>query len=272
MAGTGVPDEYTIASLLSMLLNIKCDINSYDVTNFGTGSFIIEQDMQLLLDEIRKGNLPNIAVFYNGANDTYAGVYSPGKPGWFAGSEEIERKLLAKEIFYPSYKKLHLYQLLGKLKSCIITKDNITCNSKHHIDNYNNKSHLFIKRYLNNLLLLNNIANNYSIKVIFIWQPVLLYGNKFLNEFEKAMVDNHALLDIGSYNYENGKYQKRAIESTYKLVEHLSQNNFYNFSHIFDNYCNESIYIDWVHLGPKGNNIVASKIADIIKNDVIFLK
>ena len=109
MYGVGVPDRYTIASLLSAVLNGHNDGNHYEVTNFGSGSYILEQDQALLLDQLKLGKVPDIAIFYNGGNDSYAGVFSPGRPGWYMGSQSIETKLLGDHphdsaaVTYPEY-------------------------------------------------------------------------------------------------------------------------------------------------------------------------
>ncbi len=274
MAGTGVPDEFTIPSLLSKYLNKKGDI-SYNVTNFGTGSFILEQDMQLFFDEIRKGHLPDTAVFYHGANDAYAGVYSPGKPTWYLGSEGLQDKFyyMKSSIWY---KELHTYRLLELIKKRLFRLLNLSTadttptnakNSEFYLDDYQQKAGHFLEHYQETLRLINNVCNSYGIDTIFIWQPILMYGNKRLNEFEESMVNNPALLSIGTFRTKDGIYQKKALETTYHLVEKasfLEFPNFYNFSHVFDRSGDEPLYIDWVHLGPKGNSIVAQQINKII--------
>ena len=271
--GTGVPDKFTIPSQLSKHLNEKGDI-FYNVTNFGTGGFILEQDMQLLFDEIRKGNLPDIAVFYHGVNDAYAGVYSPGKPGWYLGSEELKNKLYYSKsniINNTWYEQLHAYELLRHFKVKLLRMLYLTGqkDSEFYLDDYQQRAGHFVGHYRETIKIIKAVCDSYGIKVLFIWQPVLFYGNKPLNEFEKSMIDNPALLAIGTFRSKDGLYQKKAIETTYRLLEKTSLSlypNFYNFSHIFDRSGNEPIYIDWMHLGPKGNDIVAREIANIIKH------
>jgi hypothetical protein len=101
---------------------------------------------------------------------------------------------------------------------------------------------------------------------LFIWQPILLYGDKVLDKFENAMVEHPALLSTGDFREKDGVYQQKALTKTYQLIENSSfkEFNFYNLSRVFDN-VDEPIYIDWMHLGPRGNEIVANKISNIIR-------
>ena len=280
MLGTGMPDEFTIPSILSKYLNVRGE-TFYEVTNFGTGAFILEQDMQLLFDEIRKGNIPDMAVFYHGANDSYAGVYSPGKPGWYLGSEQLKNKLYNREDTLSLrnkidwFKELHTYRLLSLFKSRILllAPSNATASgragtseSEYYLDDYGPRAIEFIGYYKETLKLLNLVCENYGITVFHIWQPILVYGEKHLNEFEQSMIVNPALVSIFTFREKDGVYLAKAMKTTYHLIEVTSFEEFkyfHNLSHVFDN-VDEPIYIDWVHLGPKGNEIVANKILDII--------
>lgn len=284
LLGTGVPDDFTIPSILSKYLN-GSGSTFYEVTNFGTGSFILEQDMQLLFDEIRKGNIPDIAVFYHGANDSYAGVYSPGKPGWYLGSEELKTKLYSRKDALSArnethwFQELHTYRLLSLLKSRILlptlsntnTASTIsTSGDEYHVKDYGPKAKQFIAYYKETLKLISSVCENYGITVFFIWQPVLVYGEKLVDDFERSMIANPALLSIGTFREKDGEYQGEAMKTTYHLVEATSFEDieqFHNLSHVFDR-ADEPLYIDWVHLGPRGNEIVARTILDIIHGTV----
>jgi len=73
--GTGTPDRYTIASYLQKLLG-----EEFDVYNFGETAFVSVQELNLLLENLSNGFIPDIVIFYDGVNDVFASLYSPGIP------------------------------------------------------------------------------------------------------------------------------------------------------------------------------------------------
>jgi len=269
MYGTGVPDQFTIPSILSKMLNENGNV-FYKITNFGTGSYIINQDMQLLFDVVRKNNIPKIVIFYNGINDTFSGVFSPGKPGWYLGSEQIEKKLVSVQKNEKWKYMLNTMKLAAKVKNKLFTKelDNLFLND------YEKKAKAFIDYYKKSILLIRNVCEYQNIVPIFIWQPHLLFGNKPNSEFEKALIKNPTLLSIGSFNQKEGIYLSKAMKTTYTILENEGVNihGFYNFSRIFDD-IKETLFLDYMHLGREGNTIVSKQIVKIINEyNVIFMK
>ena len=111
------------------------------------------------------------------------------------------------------------------------------------------------------------LCSQHEIEVFFIWQPNIHYGEKIFDDFERAMITHPALLSIGTFKEQDGIYQTKALRTTYEAIEKWGGkefNHFYNLSHIFYE-IDSPIYIDSMHLGPQGNEIVAKKIFEIIK-------
>jgi lysophospholipase L1-like esterase len=71
MWGLGARDNYTIPSLLSGAL-ARRGISGVEVTNFGQIGYVSTQEALLLFEQLRKGNVPDLAIFYDGINDTFA--------------------------------------------------------------------------------------------------------------------------------------------------------------------------------------------------------
>ena len=257
--GLGNPDEFTIPSLLSKELNTAGE-TSYEVTNFGTEAFILEQDMELFFDEIRQGNLPEIAIFYHGFNDVYAAAFSPGKPGWYMASQLLEMKFY--QEFPIGLKGLHTYQLIARLKA-----KNAFNNEKHFLQDYSTRASQFLRGYKTNLRLINLLGKELGIKVYFFWHPILLYGNKKLDKFEKALINHPALLSSVFLDEKEGIHLLKAFETTYRLIEEETSfedfENFHNLSRLFDD-IDGPLFTDLVHMGPKANEIVSKKIMSSI--------
>lgn len=88
MWGDGERDDYTIPSWLQRLF----DSGNYcaEVVNMGQDAYVSTQEMLLLRAQIRRGNVPDIAVFYDGYNDVIAAAWE-GSPG-ITFNEESRRK------------------------------------------------------------------------------------------------------------------------------------------------------------------------------------
>ncbi len=65
--GEGVRDDYTIPSWLQRFL----DQTAYrtQITNFGQEGYVSTQEMIVLFEQLQKGNIPDIVIFYDGFND-----------------------------------------------------------------------------------------------------------------------------------------------------------------------------------------------------------
>jgi hypothetical protein len=97
--GSGVPDWATIPSFLSKELNAtgsRCVV----ITNFGTEAYNTNQELLLLVEQLKAGRRPDAVIFYDGVNDSYTGVYQPGIASahmqYPAISARVESKLAGK--------------------------------------------------------------------------------------------------------------------------------------------------------------------------------
>jgi len=78
MWGTGAPDEGTIPSLVAKTLaDGRAPVR---VVNFGELGYVSTQGLIRLLLELRRGNVPDLVVTYDGVNDTYA-AFQTRQPG-----------------------------------------------------------------------------------------------------------------------------------------------------------------------------------------------
>jgi lysophospholipase L1-like esterase len=77
--GIGTPDSATIPSYLSRELNAHSS-DCVEVTNLGAEGYVTNQELILLLQQLKAGHRPDIAVFYDGVNESLVGGFSPGVP------------------------------------------------------------------------------------------------------------------------------------------------------------------------------------------------
>lgn len=88
MWGDSVRDEHTIPSLLARKLH-EADY-AVEVTNFAQLGYVSTQEWIALALELRRGNVPDLVVFFDGANDVGAAAanYQPG-----VSINEVNRQL-----------------------------------------------------------------------------------------------------------------------------------------------------------------------------------
>lgn len=242
--GTGVPDQYTIPSLVQTLLG-----PGYDVYNFGETAFVSAQELNLLLEQLSNGFIPDLVIFYDGANDTYAGLYAPGRPRHpqFRGedyqSKEELSYLINKIIEKTNYIALtERYKIWRKKDLQSVWDQNIAPNlEKNALETIKHYSH-FIKQ-------VNALGKAYGFEVHYFWQPTLILGNKPLAASEQEILATTSPALVSSY------------QQMYKMAktELQKEKNFHYIAEIF-NETTEPLYFDCHHMGPKGNQLVAEAI------------
>jgi hypothetical protein len=246
--GTGSPDKYTIASQLQALLG-----EHYDVYNFGESAFVAAQEFNLLLEQLSKGFIPDIVIFYDGPIDIYTGLYSPGRPR--------HPQFSAEDYTSKSKTSYLLLKLLEKTNYIAITErvkkwrkqDPISQWETSVLPNIEANAQMTLDQYAHFMKQVKAIGKAYGFEVYHVWQPILLTENKPLTPAEKKVIDETSPALIKSY------------QVAQQLVKaKLGQNdNFYYIADVFNNFP-EPLYFDFCHTGPKGNEIVAQKIYDEI--------
>jgi lysophospholipase L1-like esterase len=155
MWGSGARDEYTIPSDLSRILSQQGF--NVEFTNNGETGWVSTQSLIWLILQLRQGNVPDVVMFYDGANDTHSSFQNrePGMPG-----NEINRK--------------KQFQAERSMFNGKVPKIDDT-----------SLANLAIDRYLGNLEILDALAKTYGFSVLAVWQPIS-YVDKELTDYEKG--------------------------------------------------------------------------------------
>lgn len=246
MWGTGARDEGTIPSLLSNEL-CKNDIQA-EVTNFGEDGYVNTQEMIKLQLELRNGNIPDIAIFYDGVNDVYSSfqtfIVGHDEAGLPQNNENRIKDFNSRDRFnlvsvFPNfYRILHSKKTMGIFGSENQLDRNINPQLINETANI----------YLNNIRMIKSFEKEYDFKSFFYWQPTI-YTKSIRTEAEKNISDNsNQLADMFIQT------SKEAVKS--KDVRDLTQ--------IFNN-INSTIYFDWCHISEKGNGIIAKDMAEDVQ-------
>jgi lysophospholipase L1-like esterase len=250
--------SYKIEKYISDLkLNKKTE-----VYNFSENGYSSSQEL-ILWREIINYN-PDLVIQYTGYNDAYTGFLKLD-PGW--NHPFIKENILIKDNFkiIKELAQIEVKKIIDKSK--LIASINFISNFvQEKIDqehSYNTKSYTDIddisQLFIENISLSSQIAAANDIELIVVIQPTLFDTQKELKIEEENIVKNFENDFPNSINYFN---------NVYKLMkEKLKKNEikFYDGSDLL-NKTNENIYIDLVHNNDLGQDVIASKIFEIIKN------
>ena len=248
--GAIVPDQYTIPSYLQARLG-----GDFRVYNYGEKGWVSTQALNYLLQQLALGNVPDYVVFYDGANDGYVGAYSPAiprDPHYLRVRDMNDRrhagwtKLLVDAFDRTNY-KLVLDYVARKTGSDphkrreAGVEGKVETNARAVADLYD--AHIRQVRAL---------AAEYRFKVLFFWQPNLCASNRRDIPYEREFINRMSPLWVRSqqlvYQHAKAAFSGRERDAVFFLGD------------IFED-VKEPIYIDWAHLGPRGNEIIANEIA-----------
>ena len=253
MWGTGVRDGYTIPSLTGNEL-IRQGINP-SITNFGESGYVSTQEVISLMTELKKGNIPDLVVFYDGVNDIFSS-YQSGEAGIpqneknrqmeFNTLREKKKSLL---VFLNSLKTLSTVQFLTKQFGA----DNTVIREKEEAEGELPATQT-AHHYNENIRQVNALAKEYGFYALFYWQPTI-FGKPYRSSYEEQ---------------EKGKAQpiQGFVEEVNELLfaDDLAYENirFYNLSDLFMTN-RDPVFIDWCHVSEKGNLIIAQRMMRDIK-------
>jgi len=271
--GVGVPDDLTIPSQFSKLVNGSSTGALYEVENYGVSSYTYTQSVMKLVLLLREGIRFDYVVMYNGANDI-DNAYDAGSAGaihsektainllygglWGQAKEELKAQIslcaLCRIVVTGSRNtpvlRDHITPYLVRLRRFVLFKEGGKKNSEgldtfgREIADYYGKSHD----------LLDNLSRAYGFRYAEFWQPSLLY--------EDAPVGGEAIY----WNIDNrltDEKLKQLYRSTLDEVLAMKLDNFYDLSRSLVGRP-KAYYIDAVHISDDGNREIAEQIFERI--------
>ncbi len=250
--GTGVPDWATLPSHLSGDLN-SAGLGCVVVTNFGAEGYVTNQEVILLMEQLKAGRHPHIVIFYDGVNDSYAGAVSPGIPRAHMSLSNIKARVEGTLAG-----RLDFLRSSYALKAAVAGVNSLRRSSaaKPRVEETESKAVATLDNYEANLHIVRILGEAYGFQVLCFWQPAFVYGHKPLDPFEMRIAGNQAT-----------KNSFQILTEVYQHAEQRAATDgaFVFLGNIFDS-MKESVYIDkWMHLAPLGNEIVARKVAEYVE-------
>lgn len=264
MFGSGERDDFTIPSIFARETrnrNINCE-----VVNFGQEAYVSTQEVIELALQLQRGNIPDLVIFYDGANDTHSAsqAHAAGLPfNEFKREKEFnisEKRELISLAFQSAVNGLSTTRFFNEfLKRFEIRRDSATFDYpleyEKPISDKVTLARAVVETYLNNITLVRALSKFYGFECLFYWQPIIDQKQP-LTEYERKVLE----LD---YNYTT---MKELYAETYAFLQKRSASlkgeiNFFDLGLIFND-VREPIFIDYVHLGGRGNTLVARRIVE----------
>jgi len=247
MFGYGVKDEHTIPAFMEK------ELPSVQVVNYGRSFYYSTQEMQLFLKLLRKGNIPDVAIFLDGLNDTRNLVNKKDEPAYTPTFKKI-----FSQGFYIDFTRIPLFRLMRSIRLRIVrflsnmnppapvAYENLPCESAEGI----------LSRYRENVKLIKFIADTYKVKVYFFWQPVPHYAYNLKNHFFKR----------GEHCSGDPLYRK--YNEVYTCMKENLPEDVIWMGDMFNN--KKYVYVDMHHYNPEGCRMIAEKIIGVIETDMLL--
>ncbi len=253
--GWGVPDFATLPSYLAQQLNQRSG-QCYEVFNLGNIAYNSNQEVLYLMQELKEGSRPDVAVFYDGVNDMMVGANSPAGPGGHDDYEGIKEALESHSVLRPLLDGSFAFRLVRGLSQRFRNS-----RADSGSTNVEDVAQGTLQNYEGNIRQVRDMASGYGFEIYCFWQPQLLYGNKPLVPFERAVRENPDVITV----YPNHKFSTWTLKAQAFVYEQARRDaaagkGFEFLGDIFD-VVRDPLYIDWEHVGPQGNEIVANSIA-----------
>lgn len=249
--GMGAPDDGTIPSHLQRILAERHS-GAVCVVNYGEIGYVSTQELIAFIGQLQRGNLPDEVIFYDGVND----VFAMGQTLTPASHQFLE--VIASKVEGGGYiffeKALQSSDLIAALVRILLQMQGGGALELLRINDIERRADEIVAVYLANYDLMSALSAHYGFDFTFIWQPVIYIGEKPLTPQEETITE--AFSDDLIALYEATYTRMAAVAEDY---EHL-----YYAANLFDSYT-EWLWIDYFHVTPEANAIVAAYITDVMR-------
>ena len=258
--GTGSTDQETIPSQLQYLINRK-GLNAA-VKNYGFMTLVAAQQKAALANaDIKEGD---VVIFYDGGNDAFNSFVYGSPEGTIIGYNRQNRlsfALVKVRHFFQSHSAL--YRQLGAIKARVAGKNDpstVNCvETPSQSDRVN-----YVDHYFDVLIASKQLAESKGALFFHAFQPILGSSNGLSTDKPQKV---KSLLDVDGISL----CTQEALLDYYKDLgfrydEGIDNFNGMNLSRIFrvSGEGFDSRYIDWIHMTPEANQIIADQLMNHI--------
>jgi lysophospholipase L1-like esterase len=236
--GEGARDSYTIPSHISRVL-ADAD-HAVQVTNYGQTGYVSTQDLILFQLQLAQGRAPDVAIFYQGFNDTLS--------AWAQGVTGVSLQENMRLNDAEAGRRLRAGQPVLRLPAFQLTDNDLSRAAVTPT-----RADTIAERWFANVEQAHALATAYDVDVVFVWQPAIIH--KALTEREEAI-------------YQRWDNQRPGLFDLYADVDRLvRQAARYDILILSDLFATnqDTLFHDLVHITEIGNMLVAEAIVPSIQ-------
>jgi lysophospholipase L1-like esterase len=236
MWAEGSDDAGTIPSQFAAVTGIHSE-------NFGETAYDAHQGLSLLIQVLQAGHRPDLVVFYDGVNDVINKCRQELTPESHALEQRFEQVLrrsgIADSFSYYFSPILTVVQNVKREGTRAVQGEEHDCHRNPE------KAEAIAKNLVRDWDFAKHLVEWHGGKFIGVLQPVAY--------FSRTRLDHVSL----SRNWE------RQYRTVYPLIQKklIEAGGYYDLTSALD--IDDFLYLDFCHLGPKGNLLMAKKIAEI---------
>ena len=257
MWGTGAPDDGTIPALF-----VKAGKDAYKAENFGESAYRAMQSYIYLLLKFNEGVKTDWVVSYDGVNDAVGFLEDNDGVSTIAESR-MQQKLkhtqglsdLVTDLTYYNFFLSPIENTIKRFKNkkLVIPERGVILTVE--------RTDKVARALLDSWLVTKELANNNNSKYLAVLQPNAALGKPNISHLT---FDQYEGLLMKTYD----QLYKRVIELLNEDNKYVElRNHVLDLTHSFDG--NEYFYIDWCHVTPNGNQIIANQILERINQNKI---
>ena len=242
--GVGSDDQNTLPSWLSLTSDVQ-------VTNFGVIGYLARQSLNKLIssyeDPVISTGHNRIVVFYDGVNDVLHKCRDDNA-GLNTEREQQIRSSIGTDSLSPRVVLEPAIAIVGRIKNAL---DHRYMNSGYVCDKELDRADSIAQSLVNDWRSADAVARRNGDRFIAILQPVAYLSNTRLDQ-----------LDVIYNDWDDLSAQYKEIYPAIRRYAREAGIEFYDLTGVFDR--DEYIYIDFCHVSPNGNQLMAQAIADAI--------
>ncbi len=267
MWGSGVEDSCTIPACLQRGLDGLLD-RPVRVSNMGQNAFTTTQEVIELMLQLRRGNVPDYVIFYDGFNDVWA-AYESGIAGVHHSYDPISSRIEGRD---PIVQESPLVQLLHRTNTWMLisslrergilsTSGGETALRTYRTMGIDRDSLAaeVVEICFQNYSLVEHLSAAYGFEYLIAWQPVIWCGSKELTERELSIYSG----EFDSYPAGGDTALTGLLRESYRdfRLSMPDTVHFADLTGVFDE-VEEDVYIDHtgVHIGRDANGTIASEL------------
>ncbi len=248
--GTGANDENTIPSDFAKLNP------NYEAINYGETGYLAHQNLNLLMQEHFGGFRPDVVVFYDGVNDVWNKCRRENDV--FSHAREQMIRVVLDEHEDNSYLALigPMMDFIGRARRTLAGRAEKAARSSYDCHEDAAKAEQVARYLLSDWLVAKELVESGGGEFVAILQPQAYGGTSRLD---------HLKLDP-ALGWQYAAVYPKVVELLDREFPEL-RDNFVDLRTALDQ--DDYFYIDWCHLSPNGNAIIAERINEAVSGRVM---